>query len=355
MVVGVTTKTGELELATDETVPFNATPGPDGVGVGEEGLVTVSLVVGPVMSVADIVGELGGGVAVVLTDWGGGTMVPDALGDVPGPTMPDGLVVVAAAAGGGVGSEVEAVVSGVWAGVPGVEAVVVVGALGELRGVKMGETIGEMILERRLPKGVELVGAAAAGGSVGVGFGVGVTAEVVTPVGAAPLTPSEGVGVGVGVSVGVGVGVGRRALVNEFITPERGSVPGDEVAAGEGEEGDTAGPDVEAGEGVGVGVGGASKLDTTSLTVGNSPAGGLSEGELEADAAAAAVAVDPPVPVNVTPSVTGLLSLEVEELVVVPPVIIPPGRKVIPLPVAEDGNGTLTVVGEALSGVTAGI
>jgi hypothetical protein len=257
--------------------------------------------------------------------------------------------VVVAAAGGGVGSEVEAVVSGVWAGASGVEAVVVVGELGELGGVKMGETIGEMILERRLPKGMELVVAAAAGGSVGVGSEVGVTAEVVTPVGAAPLTPSEGVGV----SVGVGVGVGRRALVNEFITPERGSVPGDEVAAGEGEEGDTAGPDVEAGEGVGVGVGGASKLDTTSLTVGNSPAGGLSEGELEADAAAA-VAVDPPVPVNVTPSVTGLLSLEVEELVVVPPVIIPPGRKVIPLPVAEDGDGTLTVVGEALSGVTAG-
>ena len=73
VVVGVTTKTGELELAADETVPFNATPGPDGVAVGEGGLVviTVSLVVGSVMSVADVVGELGGGVAVVLKDRGG--------------------------------------------------------------------------------------------------------------------------------------------------------------------------------------------------------------------------------------------------------------------------------------------
>ena len=50
-------------------------------------------------------------------------MVPDALGDVPGPTIPDGVVVVAA--GGGVGSGVEAVVSGVEAGPSGVEAVVV--------------------------------------------------------------------------------------------------------------------------------------------------------------------------------------------------------------------------------------
>jgi len=356
VVVGVTTKTGELELAADETVPFNATPGPDGVAVGEGGLVviTVSLVVGSVMSVADVVGELGG-VAVVLKDRGG-IMVPDALGDVPGPTIPDGVVVVAA--GGGVGSGVEAVVSGVEAGPSGVEAVVVV-ALGGVGVVKIGGMIGEMMLDRRLPRGVELVVAAAAGGSVVVGSGV--TTGVVTPVEAAPVTPVGSVG------VGVVVGVGRRALVNDSITPERGSVPGDEVAAGEGEEGetagsaveavgegDTAGSDVEAvGEGVDVGVAVSSKLDTTSLRVGNSPAGGLSEGELEADAAAA-VAVDPPVPVNVTPSVTGLLSLGVEELVVVPPVIIPPGRKVIPLPAAEDGDGTLTVVGEALSGVTAG-
>lgn len=376
MVVGVTepVKTGELELAADETVPFNVIPGPGGVAVGEEGLVVVteSLVVGPVMSVADVVGELGGGVAVVLTDWGGG-MVPDTLGDVPGPTMPDpGLVV--AAAGGGVDPEVEEV-PGVEAGPSGVE--VVVGALGVVEGVKMGEMTGEMMLERRLPKGIELVVAAAAGESVGVGSEVGVTAGVVTPVEAAPVNPSDGVEVG----VGVGVGVGRRALVNEFITPERGSVPGDEVAAGEGEEsetagsvvdaageGETAGSDVDAagegefagsgvvavGEGVGVGVTGSSKLDKAPLRLATG-SDGLGEGDAEVDAAAAAVAEDPPVPVNVTPSATGLLSLEIEELVVVPPVTIPPGQKVIPLPAAEDGDGTLTVVGEALSGVPAGL
>jgi len=393
VVVGVTTKTGELELAADETVPFNATPGPDGVAVGEGGLVviTVSLVVGSVMSVADVVGELGG-VAVVLKDRGG-IMVPDALGDVPGPTIPDGVVVVAA--GGGVGSGVEAVVSGVEAGPSGVEAVVVV-ALGGVGVVKIGGMIGEMMLDRRLPRGVELVVAAAAGGSVVVGSGV--TTGVVTPVEAAPVTPVGSVG------VGVVVGVGRRALVNDSITPERGSVPGDEVAAGEGEEGEIAGSDVvaaagggevagsdvestgegvaagsdvvaagggevagsdvestvagktagsevvAAGEGVGVGVAGSSKLDTILLSVGNRP-GGLGEGESEVDAAAA-VAVDPPVPENVTPSVTGLLSLGVDELVVVPPVKIPPGPKVIPLAAAEDCEGTLTVVGEALSGAT---
>ena len=406
VVVGVTTKTGELELAADETVPFNATPGPDGVAVGEGGLVviTVSLVVGSVMSVADVVGELGGGVAVVLKDRGG-IMVPDALGDVPGPTIPDGVVVVAA--DGGVGSGVEAVVSGVEAGPSGVEAVVVV-ALGGVGVVKIGGMIGEMMLDRRLPRGVELVVAAAAGGSVVVGSGV--TTGVVTPVEAAPVTPVGSVG------VGVVVGVGRRALVNDSITPERGSVPGDEVAA-EGEEGEIAGSDVvaaagggevagsdvestgegvaagsdvestgegeaagsdvvaagggevagsdvestvagktagsevvAAGEGVGVGVAGSSKLDTILLSVGNRP-GGLGEGESEVDAAAA-VAVDPPVPENVTPSVTRLLSLGVDELVVVPPVKIPPGPKVIPLAAAEDGEGTLTVVGEALSGAT---
>jgi hypothetical protein len=421
VVVGVTTKTGELELAADETVPFNATPG--GVAVGEGGLVviTVLLVVGSVMSVADVVGELGGGVAVVLKERGG-IMVPDTLGDVPGPTIPDGVVVVAAG-GGGVGSGVEAVVSGVETGASGVEAVVV-GALGGVSVVKIGGMIGEMMLERRLPRGVELVVAAAAGGSVVVGSGV--TAGVVTPVEAAPVTPVGSVG------VGVVVGVGRRALVNDSITPERGSVPGDEVAAGEGDEGEIAGSDVvatgsdvestvagktagsdvvaagsdvvaagsdvvatgsdvvatgsdvestvagktagsdvvatgsdvestvagktagsdvvAAGEGVGVGVGGSSKLDTIPLSVGNRP-GGLGEGESEV-VAAAAVAVDPPVPENVTPSVTGLLSLGVDEVVVVPPVKIPPGPKVIPLAAAEDGDGTLTVVGEALSGAT---
>jgi hypothetical protein len=400
VVVGVTTKTGELELAADETVPFNATPG--GVAVGEGGLVviTVLLVVGSVMSVADVVGELGGGVAVVLKERGG-IMVPDTLGDVPGPTIPDGVVVVAA--GGGVGSGVEAVVSGVETGASGVEAVVV-GALGGVSVVKKGGMIGEMMLERRLPRGVELVVAAAAGGSVVVGSGV--TAGVVTPVEAAPVTPVGSVG------VGVVVGVGSRALVNDSITPERGSVPGDEVAAGEGDEGEIAGSDVvatgsdvestvagrtagsdvvaagsdvvatgsdvvatrsdvvatrsdvesteagktagsdvvAAGEGVGVGVGGSSKLDTIPLSVGNRP-GGLGEGESEV-VAAAAVAVDPPVPENVTPSVTGLLSLGVDEVVVVPPVKIPPGPKVIPLAAAEDGDGTLTVVGEALSGAT---
>ena len=101
---------------------------------------------------------------------------------------------------------------------------------------------------------------------------------------------------------------------------------------------------------VGGGVAGSSKLDTILLSVGNRPRG-LGEGESEVDAAAA-VAVDPPVPENVTPSVTGLLSLGVDELVVVPPVKIPPGPKVIPLAAAEAGEGTLTVVGEALSGAT---
>jgi hypothetical protein len=338
VVVGVTVKTSELEVAADEIVPFKAIPDPVGVPVGEEGLVvmTVSLVVGVVMSVADIVGELVG-VAVVLKDWVT-TMVADALDDVPGPVKPDpGLVVEVLAADGGV------VVTSV------VEAVVVA-ALGGVEVDPRVGTIGEMMLERRLAKSVELVVAAPEGLGLGVGSGVGVTAGVVTPVEAAPVTPVEGSRVG----VGLGVGVERRALVNDSITPERGSVPGDEVAAGEGEEGETAGLDVEAaGEGVGVGVAGSSKLDTRPLTVGNSP-DGLGVGELEVDAAAA-LAVDPPVPEKDTPSVEALLSLEVEELVVVPPVIIPPGPKVIPLPAAEDGDGTLTVVGEALSGAAAGL
>jgi hypothetical protein len=63
---------------------------------------------------------------------------------------------------------------------------------------------------------------------------VGGAVDGPTPVEAAPVTPVGSVGVGISVGVGVSVEVGRRALVNDSITPERGSVPvtGDDPPAG---------------------------------------------------------------------------------------------------------------------------
>lgn len=85
-----------------------------------------------------------------------------------------------------------------------------------------------------------------------------------------------------------------------------------------------------------------------TLLRGKIPAGiaGSEEVELEA----AAVGDDPPSPENVTPGViaSGLAS-GLGELVVVPPVKIPPGPKVIPLAVGVEGDAG--VAGITTSGV----
>jgi hypothetical protein len=322
VVVGVTLKTREVELAGVEigdtgvdVVPFGAMLLPDTV-VGEEGPVVITL---------DDVGELGG--EVELPDVVA-TIVPDVVGDV-GTTTAVAEVDVAGDVAGDVGGDVAGDV-GVRTGLE------VVGALeGDDNTEPMTLVSEAMMLERRLPRPVLLV--------VAAGDGVGVGSGVITPVEADPVTPVE---------------VGERMIER---IDEMGSGTTDVVAAtGEDALGAAVGVGVGVGVGVvgvgtvGVGVVGSRTPERRPLRLGNRPS--TLDVEAEVDVDAAAVAVDPPLPENVTPDVRAELELGLEELVVVPPVKIPPGPKVIPLAAAEDDDdGVLTVVGEALSGVTAGL
>lgn len=247
-----------------------------------------------------------------------------------------------------VGDEVGGVVGGVTIGLVGpvpeivvvggdvgeTIGVVVVGALEGVVGIVPMIVVSDRRLERRLPNPVLLVEAAAE--ETG-----GVTIGVTTPVEAVPVIP-----VGVGVSVEVG---GTRALETTERIEESGAVPTTVVAAAEagvvgvfttgGVVGVlTIGGVVGVSVGVGVGVGEVNGLRMLVKMLLSGKIG--TEVELEA----AAVAVDPPLPENVTPDVMAELVVGLEELVVVPPVKIPPGRNVIPLAAAEDDDGISTVV-----------
>jgi hypothetical protein len=85
------------------------------------------------------------------------------------------------------------------------------------------------------------------------------------------------------------------------------------------------------------------------LLRGKIPAGVEDSGvEVELEAAAGD---DPPGPENVTPGVVGVLASGLEELVVVPPVKIPPGPKVIPLAAGVEEDEWSTVAAITPSGV----
>jgi hypothetical protein len=86
------------------------------------------------------------------------------------------------------------------------------------------------------------------------------------------------------------------------------------------------------------------------LLRGKIPAG-VEDSGVEVELEAAAVGDDPPGPENVTPGVVGVLGSGLEELVVVPPVKIPPGPKVIPLAEGVEEDGWSTVAAITPSGV----
>jgi len=340
--------TGELEVAgaeigddgVDTAVPFSGTVG-DTTTVGEEaGVVTPeALTEGVVMGVVTTTG----GVEVPFVGELVTIIVPDVVGGVTiglvGP-VPETIVV-----GGDVGDTM---------------GVVVVGALeGVVRIVPM-TLVSDRMLERRLPNPVLLVVAAAE--ETG---GRGVVTGVTTPVEAVPVIP---VGVGVGVVVG-----GTRALVTTERTDESGLgttvVVAAEDTGGSGvlttgavvgvlttgavvgvlTTGGVVGvlTTVGVATGVEVEVNGSRMLDKILLS--GKIGAGLEGAETPVELEAAPVTDDPPVPENVTPEVIAELVVGLEELVVVPPVKIPPGRNVIPLAVAEDDDGISTVVAAELS------
>jgi hypothetical protein len=317
VVVGVTVKIPELdeaaEVETGDTgvviVPFDT---PVGDEVGEDGgvVISVPLVDGVVTISVDVVGELGGVVVVWLNETVGvTTTVSDIVGDV--------------------GLEISVLEVVVVTGDDGVTITEVV--VGALEGVDIIEVItlrsDDNMLERIPPRPVLLVVAAA---DVAGGVVTGVT----TPVEAGPVTPVE---VGSGVVVG-----GRTALVTTEIMDERISVPTLVVVAA-AEDADVV-TVVDAAAGVVVLVG-SRRLDKMLLR-GKIPAKVEDAAvEVELDAAA----VDPPVPEKVTPDVIAEVTSGLEELVVFPPVKIPPGPKVIPLAAADEEDGGSTVVAAAVS------